>query len=493
MIVEPIDPFFLFWIGDCFFRLDKFDDALRFVERATIIDPNFADAHAIMGGVLCRMFRFSEGIAAYDKALMHTKDHENALIGKLFNMNYLQSFSRDEIFKIHANYGLALSEIKSKERILLSEHRSRTSRIKIGYVSADFRNHSVAFFAAPLIKNHNKEKFEITCYYNDDSVDKMTSAFRNAADRWRKIKGKSDTSVADMIVRDQIDILVDLSGQTSGHRLPVFAMKPAPIQLTWLGYANTTGLREMDYRLVDNITDPEGSEDEFYTEMRVRLPNIFLCYEGDRSIQLKPEIPANRNSFITFGCFNNTMKISDANMEAWAEVLKAVPKSKILIKSSTTSHSLFNEKFISVLNQYGIEVDRFLAHDRTEGYVEHLRLYDNIDIALDTFPYNGTTTTCEALWMGVPVVALRGDRHISRVSASILTNVGLAEYVAEDLNEYIAIAVKMANDLKCLSSVRKGLRKRLENSTLCDAKGFCRDVEAAYEWMHKKLEVESSR
>ncbi|MDA7583220.1 hypothetical protein N8698_03000 [Candidatus Pelagibacter sp.] len=350
--------------------------------------------------------------------------------------------------------------------------------LRIGYVSADFRNHSVAFFFEPLLRNHNSQVVETFCYYNNIIIDATTKRLMNTSDHWRSIFGISDQEVANLIRNDKIDILVDLSGHTAGNRLLVFAQKPSPIQVTWLGYPNTTGLSAIDYRFTDIIADPKGEADELHSEKLLRLPNGFQCYQGNEKINVNIESPQDRCHRITFGSFNNISKITTEVIKTWSKILHAVPKSRLVLKLPMLENNIsyYHKLFI----QEGIAKERTEFYQRLSSIEEHLKLYNTIDISLDPFPYNGATTTCESLWMGVPVITLLGDRHVGRVGASIMTNVGLTNFIAHDINAYIDFAIKMSANTKYLKKLRAGLRERMQSAPLCDALSFAGDVETAY-------------
>jgi protein O-GlcNAc transferase len=317
------------------------------------------------------------------------------------------------------------------------------------------------------------------------SPDAVTERFKGHADRWFTTVGMSNETLAQGIVQHGIDILVDLAGHTAKNRLPMFARKPAPVQVTWLGYPNTTGLEAMDYRLVDAVTDPEGEADAFASERLVRLPGGFLCY-GAREDAPAPVQPACLTTGVfTFGSFNNPAKLSGATLDVWARLLARLPTARLLLKGKPFAEAATRAIYLERLAERGVAADRI----ELVGWLperEHLALYDRVDVALDPFPYNGTTTTCEALWMGVPVVTLRGDRHAARVGASLLTQVGLSDLIADSMEAYTEIAVASAGDVARLVDLRQSLRPRMAASPLCDAPAFARRVEAAYRAMWQR-------
>ncbi|MBF0304324.1 MAG: tetratricopeptide repeat protein, partial [Alphaproteobacteria bacterium] len=400
-----------------------------------------------------------------------------------------------------ANYLMALtypSTIGNQE--LAREHRDWASRIdapppaphanprdperilRIGYVSPDFRHHSVAYFALPVIRAHDRRRVHVTCYSVSPKKDDFTRRIREAADAWREAGGWDDRQFDEAVRQDGIDILIDLAGHTGGNRLALFARRPAPVQVTWLGYPTTTGLDAIGWRVTDIHADPPGTGDAFHSERLMRLPRSFLCYspvDGD-----EPVAPPSfeETGGITFGSFNTLAKITPAMIALWAEILNAVPGSGLLLKAKGFSSPHVAARMRDAFAAHGVSAGRLCLDGFSPSPRQHLARYGAVDIALDTFPYNGTTTTCEALWMGVPVITLSGDRHAARVGASILTNVGLPELIARDERDYVRRAVELAGDRDRLRALRTGLRGRLSEG-LCDAPAFIADFEAALRTM----------
>jgi protein O-GlcNAc transferase len=305
------------------------------------------------------------------------------------------------------------------------------------------------------------------------------------ADHWRNISDISDEKVAEIIRNDKIDICVDLAGHTAYNRILVFARKPAPLQVTWIGYPNTTGLSAMDYRIVDNFTDPVGTTEQFHTETLIRLPHSFLCYFPNYETPKVKSLPALENGHITFGSFNVLQKISSEVIQLWSEILKKIPDSRLLIKAKGLSNNTTRKYVLSRFLQHGIPEGRLNLLSFTPTFKEHIEIYNRVDIILDTFPYNGTTNTCEALWMGLPVITLEGKTHVSRVGVSLLTNVGLPEYIAKTQDKYIEKAVELAKDIEKLQMLRKSLRDKMIKSPLTNAKQFTAHLEDCYRKMWK--------
>jgi predicted O-linked N-acetylglucosamine transferase (SPINDLY family) len=346
------------------------------------------------------------------------------------------------------------------------------------------RNHSVSYFLEPLLATLDRDRFQIFCYPDVATPDKVTERLMKLADRWLDISDLPDNVVADMIRSDQVDILVDLAGHSGSRiRLPVFSERPAPVQVSWLGYPNTTGLTSIGYRLTDEIADPPGPDDNLYSEKLVRLKDGFLCYRAPDDAPETASSPCIKNGYITFGSFNMLPKISPEVIAVWARILRRVKDSRLVLKCHYFADSATAKRFNGYFADFGIAGDRLELRASTPGTKDHLAGYHDVDIALDTFPYNGTTTTFEALWMGVPVVTLSGDRHASRVGADILTRLDLSAMISFSTDEYLAIAQGLANDTQKLSLLRSELRNRLARSSLCDAQLFARGVEEAFRSM----------
>ncbi|OQW92626.1 MAG: hypothetical protein BWK79_14285 [Beggiatoa sp. IS2] len=305
-----------------------------------------------------------------------------------------------------------------------------------------------------MLAHHDSEQFEVFGYYNNTKEDLTTKRLQRSVTHWVKCADLSDEALADKIRQDGIDILVDLTGHNNKNRLLVFARKPAPVQVSYLGYSNTTGLTTIDYRLTDNWVEPSGVADEFSSEKLVRLSNSYFCYRpAEESPEVNP-LPALKNGYITFGSFNNYGKLSPAILAIWAKVLQTVPNSKLLLKSKSLYDALTRQALRKYFTDLGIESGRLIVADYTLTTESHLRMYHQVDIGLDSYPYNGATTTCEALWMGVPVVTLAGEKHISRMGTSILSTVKLSELIAHTPAEYVDICTKLANDTSLLQKVR---------------------------------------
>jgi predicted O-linked N-acetylglucosamine transferase (SPINDLY family) len=360
-----------------------------------------------------------------------------------------------------------------------SNDREPDRPLRIGYVSADFLDHPVGRLILPLLSAHNHDHFTIFCYSDVKQPDRLTPLIRRHAGQWQNIVRLTDERVAQMIREDRIDILVDLTMHVANNRLLLFARKPAPVQATYLAYCSTTGLEKMDYRLTDPYFDPPGMNDEFYSEKSIRLPETYWCYPNDDLSSEVGPLPALATGEITFGCLNNFSKVSPDALKLWMQLLRAMPKSRFILHAYPGAH---RQRVVDLLQQGGIDPRR-VAFAGKVPLREYYALHGKIDIGLDPFPFAGGTTTCDAVWMGVPVVTLIGKTAVGRGGVSILSNLGLPELIAGTPEQYIEIAMGLAKDLPRLAELRRTLRARMQASPLMDAPRFARNVEAAYRQM----------
>ncbi|MDH5301469.1 MAG: tetratricopeptide repeat protein [Gammaproteobacteria bacterium] len=446
--------------------------------------PTNADAMNNLALVYQRRGEAGKAHALYSQALANNQNLNSARCGLLMNLHYLEAISADEIFQRHQQLS---AHFEMAKQFPSRQIDARGRRLRIAYLSADFRTHSVAYFILPILEQHDRSRMEIFAYANHGKDDTVSEKIRQRVEHWRPIAQLDDDKVAQLIAEDGIDILVDLGGHTANNRIPLLARKPAPIQVNYLGYPDTTGLTRMDYRLVDEWTDPTSAP-LHASETLVRLPQGFLCYQPPGDFPDVSPPPFLQNGYITFGTFNNTAKISRRQIHQWAQLLNTVPHSRLLLKSSAFHDTIMRESLTHAFAEHHVNDDRLILQGHTSSTAEHLETYGQMDIALDTFPYNGTTTTCEALWMGVPVITLAGDRHCSRVGFSLLHQVGLGELVATDENQYLTIASTLAKDSTKLTAIRQTLRQQMQNSPLMNAKGFTSALENTYEEMIKAKE-----
>jgi protein O-GlcNAc transferase len=471
-------------LGKVWRDLGQIDEAVKACRRALHIRPQYAEAHMNLGAGLCDQGLIEEAAAAYRAAVEPDPGFAEAGSGMLACLNYSDGGSRAMLYAAHRAWGQVHGR-PLPQRDSYANARSCNRRLRVGYVSPDFRQHSVAYFLEPLLRCHDRDAIEVFCYAEVNWPDVRTEQFKTLADRWVTTVGMSDETLAQHIRSDRVDVLVDLAGHTAKNRLPVFASKPAPVQVTWLGYPNTTGLEAIDYRLVDAVTDPDAQDEAVCSETLVRLPGGFLCYGAPGNAPQPGAPPHLSSGAVTFGSFNNPSKLSAATIDAWARLLARLPAARLLLKGKPFACAVTRVSFLERLRRRGvatkqIELAAWLPEDT------HLALYDRVDIALDPFPYNGTTTTCEALWMGVPVVTLRGDRHAGRVGASLLTQIGLNDLITDSVESYVDTAAALASDPARLDELRHALRPLMAASQLCDAQAFASKVEAAYRTMWQR-------
>jgi predicted O-linked N-acetylglucosamine transferase (SPINDLY family) len=369
-----------------------------------------------------------------------------------------------------------------EEQVPAAVHTQRSGqrRLRIGYVSPDFREHSVMFFIEPILARHDRQAFEVFCYANQPIADVVTTRLRSQADHWRDIYRMSDAETQELIRRDEIDILVDLAVHTQGNRLSLFARKPAPLQGTYLGYASTTGLSRIDFRITDPWVDPPNLTDAFHSEKLMRLPRTQWVY---RPLADTPEVsplPALHKGRLTFGVATNLAKISAPTIEMWAAALRAVGDATLVVKGTGMEDEATRQYFLDRFAQAGITADG-LRLEPSSPLAEYLQWFSEVDLILDTFPFAGGTTSCHALYMGAPVVTGVGNTSVSRVGSSLLHNLGLAELIAETPQQFADIVRQLSADLPRLASLRESLRPRMQRSPLTDEARFVGDLESAYQ------------
>ncbi len=464
--------------GNALREFSRLDEALSSYDAALRIKPGLAETHSNRGTALAALGRLEEALTSYEAALRIRPDLVEAHSNLILDLHYEPGPGSNTIQAATRRFGMLYKPVSPA----FENTRDPDRRLRIGYVSGDFRRHSVSYFMAPVLANHNAETVELFCYASHLHDDEMTARLRSSADCWRSLVGLTDEDAEMLIRRDAIDILVDLSGHTAANRLPLFALKPAPVQVTWLGFPGSTGLAAIDYRLVDMITDPEDEVEGWASETLCRLPGGFLCFDPPAEAPAVAP-PPGLGRPITFGSFNNPAKLSAATLDAWAALLASVPQARLLLKGRPLKDETARQLLLERFRSRGVTPDRLSLQGWMPGPEGHLGLYGQVDIALDPFPYNGTTTTCEALWMGVPVLTLTGTQHSGRVGTSLLTRLGLPELIAPDTDAYLRIAIDLATDLKRLTNLRQSLRQRMAVSPLCNGPAFTRDLEAAYRAM----------
>jgi predicted O-linked N-acetylglucosamine transferase (SPINDLY family) len=458
-------------------------EAEQVLSRAVALAPDRSDVLYAYTRLLTESGRAAEAVDRLHAAIKRNP-RDLLLASKLcMMMNYVAGVPAQELAEAHRRFG----EIAPPPRPLAKGlNTDPNRRLRIGYVSPDLREHSVAYFLEPLLEHRDRAAFEITLYSAGSATDHVTDRVRMLADRWRDIAQRPDEDGFAQIRADQIDILIDLAGHTSGNRLALIALRPAPVQATYIGYPNTTGLRQIDARIVDAMTDPASDaqgrdpSQSLATETLLRLPGCFLCYRPSPDAPEPARTPdPTHPDAITFGSFNSLAKLSPPTITLWSRLLRQVPNSRLTLKGKGLADPAVSAIFLDRFRAQGIDRARLSLASHTPSTLEHLSAYAAVDIALDPFPYNGTTTTCEALWMGVPVISLAGDTHASRVGLSLLAAAGISEWAARTEDEYLRIATSLAADSARRADLRRSLRARIAASPLCDAPAFTRRYESA--------------
>ncbi len=468
-------------LGAAYMLQAQYDLAEASLRRAAAIEPTMGAALDNLAHLSAERGHADRALAYYADAIKAAPQASGIYSNYLFTLNYLDDVVPAQLFEQHREWWTRFGSDDATG----ANHRNGRDpqrRLKIGYVSPDLRTHSVAFFIEPVLARHSRDEIEVYCYSNA-RADATTERLRAHAARWHDTSGWPTQKLYQQVVEDGIDILVDLAGHSGGNSLPLFARKPAPIQVTYLGYPNTTGLATMDYRLTDGWADPPGQTEHLHTEQLLRLDGGFLCYQPPEAPIPPDRADTQAAGEVSFGCFNTARKLSPRTVALWARILKQLPTARLLLKSHQLKSPEYRARVLQQFAEQGVASQQLDLLDYASTIHDHLAHYRRIDVALDTFPYTGTTTTCEALWMGVPVISLAGPTHVSRVGVSILNSVGLSELAVESEDAYVAKALELADDRALLARQRHELRRRVTESTLTDSAAFARKLEAAYRRM----------
>jgi predicted O-linked N-acetylglucosamine transferase (SPINDLY family) len=466
-------------LGTVLREMARFEEAAAAYEQVVRTNPSVADAHANLGTVYKDQGRIEEALASYRRAIELNPRHPNAHDNLLYVLHDSDRVTPAELFEAHRSWAAEHAEPLTRAAKTLDNDRTPDRRLKIGYLSADFRDHPVARFLWPLIEQRDRANFEVACFSGVEKLDSVSHKYRAAVDEWHDVAPMSDEQLAEHIRSRQIDVLVDLAGHTQGGRLLTFARRAAPVQLTYLGYPDTTGMSAMDVRITDALADPPDA-DARHTERLARVDGCFLCYPFAADLPPIAPSPMEKNGYPTIGSFNNLAKISPTTIQLWTKVLQAIPDARMIIKTTSLGDAGTRKRAAARFASLGLPMDRVELLGPTRTQAEHLATYARIDFALDTFPYNGTTTTCEARAMGVPVVSLAGQHHASRVGLSLNTAAGYS---------YPPGAEQSFLDEACEYGMtildREAMREKLRSSTLCDAPAFARKIEKIYrdEWL----------
>lgn len=489
---DYVDP--LINLGNLYRDRARPEQAIELFRRATEVAPRNPFGWNNLGCALSDQGEVGEALNSFRRALALLPDNPHAHSNLLLNLHYTGDTPPAAIAEAHRQYGERFSRPASAAGAAQAPAYTNVPDpdrpLRIGYVSADFRRHSVAFFIEPVIERHDRSRCEVICYADVGRPDRLTERFRELAGPagWRDLRGYNDARFATLVRADQIDILVDLGGHTANSRIASFASRPAPVQISYLGYPNTTGLEAIDYRLTDAVADPEDAS-PWHSEELVCLGGCFLSFRppaGSPSVSPLPSLAGGGGAPFTFGSFNNMAKVSDRVVAAWAEILRRVPGSRLALKNKALGDTPARHRLQARFAAHGIGPERLWMSGPIDSLAGHLAAYAFVDVGLDTFPYNGTTTTCEAMWMGVPVVSYTGAAHVERVGASVLTAARLTEFIARDERDYIELAVATAAEPARLAALRSRLRDQLTVSPLLDESGFTRRLETVYRQLWRR-------
>lgn len=511
--LKPAFPEAINNLGLALKELGRFDDAVKHIRRAVELKPDFADAYYNLGVTFKDQMKLDEAVEQFQKALGLNPKHFGASSAlaivrmeqgeldeglKLMNsalavekdwqvhsnlcllVNYHPTMSGEEVLEVHRAWDRDYAKL-SKDFKPHENDRSPDRKLRIGYVSPDFKSHAVSHFIEPILTSHDKESFQVFCYAHVAKPDPITHLLQTKSDGWRDIYGKSDDLVEKMIRDDRIDILVDLAGHTAHNRLTLFGRKPAPVQVSMIGYPCTTGLSAMDYKIADPHCDPPGAE-RFYSEKLHRLEGTFWCFRPLDDREPIGELPAKRSGRVTFGSVNNFAKVTPIVLDLWARIVAAVPNSRIHLQHSALASRVTRARVIGAFARHGVGEDR-ITMTGWASFADYVELLRSFDIALDPFPFNGGTTTCHLLFYGVPIVTLAGERQVSRMGVTMLRAVGLSELIADSIDDYHNKAVALAHDIPRLSNIRATVRSAMVNSPLCDAGRYTRQLEDGFRKM----------
>ncbi len=470
----------LFDYGLILKRMARTSEAEAAFRRAIALDKRYVRAYQMLGGVLITQCRVDEALAVFKEGRAHCDDPFLLESPEMFALNCKDDISIEDLFARHVDYGKRLQQSHPARFAPFANTPDPSRRLRVGYVSGDLQHHVVAQFLLPLLEERDQKAFEVYCYSTGDTDDKMSARLRGVCDTWRNASRMAPGAVADLIHHDRIDILVDLAGHSGTPNLAVFAQQPAPVQATWVGYLNTTGLTRIQYRISDHHCDPPGLTERFHTEKLVRLPHSQWCYRPFVEVECAREAPYARNGFVTFGSFNQIVKVTPSMRRLWGRILTQIPDARLLVVGVVDKQAqsgLYRDLADAGVDRARIEMLPYVPLE------EYYRSFGRVDIALDTMPFSGGTTTCDALWMGTPVITAPGQRSWSRSAASALTTLGLQEWIAESADDYVLRAVRFARNPSIVAEVRKSLRSSMLASPLMNRQQFTRDMEGAFRHM----------
>ena len=472
-------------LGSALQKLGKVDEGVAEYRKAIALNPNYAQAHNNLANGLRDLGKIDGACAELRTAMRLAPG--NTAIGSnyVYTMSYHPATGSEDLCRAERQWNQQHAAPLSKLIANHSNDRNPDRKLRIGYISGDFRDHIAGKMILPLLLHRDRKQFEVLCYYNGVQSDEMTAKFRAQSDGFRSIVGMDDDSAARQIRSDSIDILVDCSGHMGGNRLLVVARKPAPVQIMFISYPGSTGLDALDYRLTDPYLDPPGTDESLYSEKTIHLSDTFWCFDPesmDAPREPINELPAIKNGYVTFGCVNNFVKVNDGVLELWSRVMREVPNSHLLLLAPEGEG---RRRVTEKMKKEGIESSRLEFVPRV-GREEYLRYFSRMDIGLDTVPYNGHTTSLDGMWMGVATVTLMGRTIVGRAGFSELSNVGLSELAAKTPEEFVKVASELGKDVDRQRQLREGMRERMARSPLCDAARWVSNVESVYRQVWRK-------
>jgi protein O-GlcNAc transferase len=461
--------------GSTLLSMGREAEAEQALGRAIVLDAHLIIAYRLLGNLLHRHGRMAELARIYREGRARNPDSLELESFELFLLNFDDTIDDQSVFARHRAYG---ERLEASVAPRADVRRSRAPRrLRIGYVSSDLKYHPVGLFMLPVLEHHDRSAFDVRCYATNDGADSYTARLSAASHAFRNVSALSDEALAQAIYDDRIDVLVDLAGHSGVCRLGVFARQPAPVQSSWLGYLGTSGLRRIAYRITDRHCDPAGIADEMHTEKLVRLPHSQWCYRPFFEAPLQPRPAFARNGYFSFGSFAQAAKLTSTTRRLWARLLRRLPEARLVMVGVAPGRAQDDLLRDFAAEGVGAQRLRLLPFLPVEDYYVAL---GEVDVALDPLPYSGGTTTCDALWMGVPVLTTAGSRSASRSASSILRTLGLHDWIASGVEEYVERAVRWPQRTAELAALRAGLRPRMRASPLMDEAGFTRELEQAY-------------
>ena len=473
-------------LGKLYIDMLEFNESLSCIKTAIKLKPSYEKAYNSLGNILHNLGRFDDATEAFEKAINIKTDYATAYSNLLFNLNYKLNFNSEYYLSVAKKFSKNCKPIKKKLSFNYN-YEKKPKKIKLGLMSADFGNHPGGYFTLSTLREIKKKNFELIAYSTADRNDEFSFHFRPLFSKWHSIETKTDEEVVGQIFKDGIHILIDLQGHSAKNRLPVFIHKPAPIQATWLGQGST-GISEIDYFIGSKHITPKA-EQNHYVEEIISLPEISQCFTTpDFDLNIN-SLPAIKNKFITFGCVNKITKINDEVISLWSKILTLVSNAKIIIKNKDLNNQEISESILLKFEKNNINRNRIILEGQSKTRKELLEIYSKIDICLDPFPFQGNTSTIEAIWMGVPVIVLKGNRYLFHFGESINSNLKMYDWIAENYEDYISKTIKLSSNIDNLSEIRKNLRSKAINSPIFDSKRFGDNFSKILWDMWKKFEL----